>query len=60
MNQDEKDRETLKRAQDLYKAADKSGYPGDWELAAVMFEKCGHYDDARVCREMAAACEVES
>lgn len=60
MNTEEKEREYLKKAKELYKAADKSGYAGDWELAAVMFEKCGHYDDARICREMAAAVRVEA
>ena len=41
----------LKAARKMHTRAIQSGDPNDYELAAELFEKCGRYDDARVCRE---------
>ena len=57
MNQDEKDRETLHKARRMHVAAMQSGQTYDFILAAELFEKCGHYDDARTCREVAERLE---
>ena len=55
-----KDAKTLHRPDDLTvarKMFDKgfnSGEVGDFELAALLFEKCGHYDEAARCRNLIA------
>jgi hypothetical protein len=54
-----KNAKTIHRPDDLTVArkmlakAQESGYPADYEIAAVLFEKCGHYDEARKCRDAA-------
>ena len=40
-------------ARKMYEKAETSGLPDDYEIAATLFEKCGHYYDAKVCREKA-------
>jgi hypothetical protein len=46
--------ETLKAARKMHVMAMESGKEYDYLLAADLFEKCGHYDDARACRDAAA------
>ena len=52
-----KDAKRLHRPDDLTVArkmhvkAIESGLYDDYIIAADLFEKCGHYDDARICRE---------
>jgi hypothetical protein len=43
----------LDAAKKMRTAADLSGSPYDYELAAELFEKVGHYYEARICREIA-------
>lgn len=54
-----KDAKTLHRPDDLTVArkmhtkANLSGLYDDYIIAADLFEKCGHYNEARICREQA-------
>ena len=40
-------------ARQMHVKAIESGLPDDYIIAAALFEKCGHYNEARVCREAA-------
>jgi hypothetical protein len=42
-----------KDADKAHRAAQQSGYASDYIKAAELFEKCGDYGMARVCREAA-------
>lgn len=41
------------KADKAHEAAQKSGLPTDYIVAAELYEKAGSYEQARICREAA-------
>lgn len=53
MNVHRYDAETHKRADRLHDRAQQTGRAEDYTAAADLYERCGMYEKARVCREAA-------